>query len=98
MQVATVDDAGRPSLRTVLAKAIDERGVIFYTNYDSAKGRDLDARPYAALHSSCGSRTSGRCGSTGAVQRVSRGGDRRRTSPAARAGRSSAPGRRRSRR
>jgi pyridoxamine 5'-phosphate oxidase len=48
MQVATVDDAGRPSLRTVLAKAMDERGVTFYTNYGSAKGRDLDARPYAA--------------------------------------------------
>lgn len=48
MQVATVDAEGRPSLRTVLAKAIDERGVTFYTNYDSAKGRDLDARPYAA--------------------------------------------------
>ena len=42
------DDAGRPALRTVLAKAIDERGVTFYTNYGSAKGRDLDARPYAA--------------------------------------------------
>jgi pyridoxamine 5'-phosphate oxidase len=48
LQVATVDAAGRPSLRTVLAKAIDERGVTFYTNYRSAKARDLDARPYAA--------------------------------------------------
>jgi pyridoxamine 5'-phosphate oxidase len=48
LQVATVDDAGRPSLRTVLAKGIDERGVTFYTNYGSAKARDLDARPYAA--------------------------------------------------
>jgi pyridoxamine 5'-phosphate oxidase len=48
MQVATVDAAGRPSVRTVLAKAIDERGVVFYTNYDSVKGHDLDARPYAA--------------------------------------------------
>lgn len=48
MQVATVDAGGRPSLRTVLAKAIDERGVTFYTNYGSAKGRDLEARPYAA--------------------------------------------------
>ncbi len=49
LQVATVDDAGRPSLRTVLAKGIDERGVSFFTNYDSAKGRDLDARGYAAI-------------------------------------------------
>jgi pyridoxamine 5'-phosphate oxidase len=48
MQVATVDGEGRPSLRTVLAKGIDERGVTFYTNYGSVKGRDLDARPYAA--------------------------------------------------
>jgi pyridoxamine 5'-phosphate oxidase len=48
LQVATVDAAGLPSLRTVLAKGIDERGVSFYTNYESAKGRELDARPYAA--------------------------------------------------
>jgi pyridoxamine 5'-phosphate oxidase len=48
MQVATVDAAGRPSVRTVLAKAIDERGVVFYTNYRSAKARDLDERRYAA--------------------------------------------------
>ena len=48
MQVATVDAEGRPAVRTVLAKAIDERGVVFYTNYDSAKGRALDQHPYAA--------------------------------------------------
>jgi pyridoxamine 5'-phosphate oxidase len=48
LQVATVDAAGRPSVRTVLAKAIDERGVVFYTNYNSAKARDLIERPYAA--------------------------------------------------
>lgn len=48
MQLATVDDAGHPALRTVLAKAIDARGVTFYTNYGSAKAHDLDARPYAA--------------------------------------------------
>lgn len=48
LQVATVDAHGRPSLRTVLAKAVDERGVTFYTNYESAKGRDLEARRYAA--------------------------------------------------
>jgi pyridoxamine 5'-phosphate oxidase len=47
MQVATVDPEGRPSVRTVLAKGVDERGVVFYTNYESAKGRDLAARPYA---------------------------------------------------
>jgi pyridoxamine 5'-phosphate oxidase len=48
LQLATVDASGRPALRTVLAKAIDERGVTFYTNYRSAKAHDLDARPYAA--------------------------------------------------
>jgi pyridoxamine 5'-phosphate oxidase len=48
MQLATVDAEGRPSVRTVLAKAFDERGVVFYTNYDSAKAQDLDVRPYAA--------------------------------------------------
>jgi pyridoxamine 5'-phosphate oxidase len=48
LQLATVDADGHPSLRTVLAKAIDDRGVTFYTNYGSAKGRDLDSRPYAA--------------------------------------------------
>lgn len=48
MQVATADASGRPSVRTVLCKAMDERGIVFYTNYDSAKGRDLAERPYAA--------------------------------------------------
>jgi pyridoxamine 5'-phosphate oxidase len=48
MQVATVDDAGHPAVRTVLLKALDQRGVVFYTNYDSAKGRALTAHPYAA--------------------------------------------------
>ena len=48
MQVATVDADGHPAVRTVLAKAIDERGIVFYTNYDSAKARDLEAHPYAA--------------------------------------------------
>lgn len=48
MQVATVDVAGRPAVRTVLLKGFDARGVVFYTNYDSAKAHDLDANPYAA--------------------------------------------------
>lgn len=47
MQLATVDAAGRPGVRTVLAKAIDERGVAFYTNLRSAKGTALAAHPYA---------------------------------------------------
>ncbi|HVU90879.1 MAG TPA: pyridoxamine 5'-phosphate oxidase, partial [Jatrophihabitans sp.] len=37
-----------PAVRTVLAKALDERGVVFYTNYESAKARDLAANPRAA--------------------------------------------------
>ena len=49
VQLATVDDAGLPSVRTVLAKSIDADGVTFYTNYESDKARDLDARGYAAI-------------------------------------------------
>jgi pyridoxamine 5'-phosphate oxidase len=47
MQVATAGASGRPSVRTVLAKGISADGVVFYTNYDSAKGRDLSDNPYA---------------------------------------------------
>jgi pyridoxamine 5'-phosphate oxidase len=49
MQVATVDAAGHPSVRTLLAKQVDEDGVVFYTNYDSAKAHDLAMAPMAAL-------------------------------------------------
>ena len=48
IQLATVDVAGRPSVRTVLVKALDERGIVFYTNYRSAKAVDLAQSPYAA--------------------------------------------------
>ncbi|MDQ2835953.1 MAG: pyridoxamine 5'-phosphate oxidase [Actinomycetota bacterium] len=48
MQVATVDDAGRPDVRTVLARGFDEAGIVFYTNYDSAKGEQLATNPVAA--------------------------------------------------
>jgi pyridoxamine 5'-phosphate oxidase len=48
MVLAPVYSAGRPSARTVLLKGYDEAGLVFYTNYSSAKGRDLEARPYAA--------------------------------------------------
>jgi pyridoxamine 5'-phosphate oxidase len=48
IQLATVSAAGRPSVRTVLAKAIDARGVVFYTNYDSAKALELAANPVAS--------------------------------------------------
>ena len=49
MTLATVDAAGRPSARTVLLKGVDERGFIFFTNYDSRKGRELAENPHAAL-------------------------------------------------
>jgi pyridoxamine 5'-phosphate oxidase len=49
MTVSTVDAEGRPTSRFVLLRGLDERGFSFYTNYRSAKGRQLDARPYAAL-------------------------------------------------
>jgi pyridoxamine 5'-phosphate oxidase len=48
IQLATVDVDGRPSVRTVLAKGIDERGIVFFTNYESAKAHDLAANPRAA--------------------------------------------------
>ena len=48
VQLATVAADGHPSVRTVLVKAIDERGIVFYTGYDSAKGRDLARNPWAA--------------------------------------------------
>src|SRR6185369_14916500 len=49
MALATVDSDGLPDLRMVLMKGFDERGVVFYTNMDSQKGRELDANPKAAL-------------------------------------------------
>ncbi len=49
MVLATVDREGRPSARVVLLKGIDERGFVFYTNYRSRKGRELDENPRAAL-------------------------------------------------
>ncbi|PRF44562.1 pyridoxamine 5'-phosphate oxidase [Burkholderia multivorans] len=49
MTLATVGADGRPSARIVLVKGVDERGFVFFTNYESRKGRDLAAHPYAAL-------------------------------------------------
>jgi pyridoxamine 5'-phosphate oxidase len=48
MQVATAGADGRPDLRTVLARGFDTAGVVFYTNYDSAKGQQLAENPQAA--------------------------------------------------
>ena len=49
MTLATVDKEGRPSVRVVLLKGVDERGFIFFTNYDSRKARELAENPHAAL-------------------------------------------------
>lgn len=48
MIVATVGVGGVPSARTVLLKQFDEDGLVFYTNYESHKGRDLAANPHVA--------------------------------------------------
>lgn len=47
--LATADAAGRPSARVVLLKAVDPRGFVFFTNYESRKARELAANPHAAL-------------------------------------------------
>jgi len=49
MTLATVDPDGTPSARIVLLRGVDERGLRFFTNYDSAKGRALTAHPTCAL-------------------------------------------------
>ena len=49
MVLATADASGRPSARHVLLKGLDHRGFVWFTNYESAKARDLRANPRAAL-------------------------------------------------
>jgi len=49
MTLATVGPDGRPSTRVVLVKDADARGLVWYTNYRSRKGRELEANPHAAL-------------------------------------------------
>jgi pyridoxamine 5'-phosphate oxidase len=49
MTLATVGADGNPSARIVLLRGWDERGFVFFTNYVSAKGRDIETRPVAAL-------------------------------------------------
>jgi pyridoxamine 5'-phosphate oxidase len=50
MAVATVDAGGRPNLRMVLLKGHDDRGFVFYTNTESAKGTELAGNPHVALN------------------------------------------------
>ncbi|HYI24336.1 MAG TPA: pyridoxamine 5'-phosphate oxidase, partial [Thermomicrobiales bacterium] len=49
MALATVDSHGMPSARMVLLKGVDERGLVFYTNYESRKGRDIAGNEHVAL-------------------------------------------------
>jgi len=49
MTLATIDADGLPNARMVLLKGVDERGFVFYTNYESRKGHELAANPHAAL-------------------------------------------------
>ena len=49
MSLATCTPQGRPGLRTVLLKGFDERGLVFFTNYDSAKAVQIKANPKVAL-------------------------------------------------
>src|SRR5207302_2137460 len=49
MLLSTATREGRPSGRTMLLKGVDGRGFVFYTNYESRKGRELDGNPFAAL-------------------------------------------------
>jgi pyridoxamine 5'-phosphate oxidase len=49
MTLATATHDGKPSARIVLLKSFDEQGFVFYTNYESRKGRELAQNPYAAL-------------------------------------------------
>jgi pyridoxamine 5'-phosphate oxidase len=48
MALATADESGRPSVRTVLLKGFDAAGAVFYTNYGSRKARELAANPWAS--------------------------------------------------
>ena len=48
MALATADASGRPSVRIVLLKGFDAAGAVFYTNYDSRKGRELAVNPWAS--------------------------------------------------
>ena len=50
MTLATATPDGKPSVRIVLLKAFDERGFMFFTNYDSEKGKQLEANQHAALN------------------------------------------------
>lgn len=49
MTLATVDASGKPHARIVLLKGLDDKGFVFFTNYTSLKGQNIDDNPHAAL-------------------------------------------------
>src|SRR5436190_23908803 len=49
MTLATATPDGKPSARMVLLRGVDDRGFVFFTNYDSRKGNELAVNPWAAL-------------------------------------------------
>lgn len=49
VHLSTVDENNRPNARIVLLKSFDDDGLVFYTNYQSAKARELDHNPHAAM-------------------------------------------------
>lgn len=49
MTLATCASSGKPSARTVLLKGINEKGFIFFTNYDSRKGKEIEENPFVSL-------------------------------------------------
>ncbi len=75
MVLATAGEDGRPSSRTVLCKGLDARGVVFYTNYTSAKSHDLRATRVRLGDLPLVRRCTGRCTCAGTVELVAAGGD-----------------------
>ena len=71
--LASVSAEGAPSLRMVLVKHFDERGFVFFSNYESRKGRELDANPRGALLFHWDLAGAPGAGSRGLVTRVERG-------------------------
>lgn len=49
MMIATADSRGRPSARVTLLKGVDDRGFVFFSNYESRKGREMTENPYGAV-------------------------------------------------
>jgi pyridoxamine 5'-phosphate oxidase len=70
MTLATATRDGRPSAREVLLKGFDVRGFVFFTNYSSRKGRELEENPRAVLHF-CWKELERQVGIEGSVERVS---------------------------